>query len=122
MRKMATVKKMNDGLVKRVIVYDSGNGVYIFPCASLEDGSTIGDNWIENVAQADEYCMDEFGIGAEDWEHLDDPLEDCQHDWIAPVRVKGRNIGQPQWGHVERLEDGIWKDFEPASSMPKASS
>lgn len=112
MRKVATVKT-NDTLVKRVIVYESEHGVYIFTYASLEDGPAMGDEWCESVAQADALCWRDFGISAADWEYIDDPAAGCQHDWIAPVRVKGRTIGQPQWGHLERLEGGIWTDVEP---------
>ena len=80
----------------------------------------MGDEWCESVAQADEVCLRDFGVSAADWEYIDDPAEGCQHDWIALVRVKGRNIGQPQWGRLERLEDGAWKDVEPTYVMPKA--
>ena len=32
---------------------------------------------------------------------IDDPLPDCQHDCILPIRVKGRDTGNPQWGKYE---------------------
>jgi len=112
LRKIALVKN-NHPVVKRAIVYESGNGVYLFPCASLKDGSAIGDQWFASLSEADKYCAEEYGIESKDWEYIDDPLDDCQHDWIAPVRVKGRNVGRPQWGVLERLENGIWKEIVP---------
>jgi hypothetical protein len=39
-------------------------------------------------------------------------LEYCQQDWIEPVRVIGRNEGQPQWGRLEKLVDGRWQEIE----------
>ena len=112
MRKIALVRN-NHPDVKRVIVYESDNGVYLFPCASLKDGSAIGDDWFANLSGVDKYCAEEYGIESKDWEYIDDPLDGCQHDWIVPVRVKGRNIGQPQWDSLERLENGVWKEFDP---------
>jgi len=113
MRKVA-VTRTNNSVVKRVIVHECKEGVYVFRCSSLEDGSATGDWWYESVADAEDACRDDFGIGPDDWEYIDDPLEGCQQDWIAPVRVKGRNTGQPQWGQYERLEEGVWKDVEPS--------
>ncbi len=41
-----------------------------------------------------------------------DPLPDCQHDAFLPIRVKGRDIGKPQWGQFEILKDGQWVDCD----------
>lgn len=112
MRKIATVK--NDPLiVKQVMIYECENGVYVFPFASLEDGSSIGDAWYQSLSEADSVCKDKYGIGKDNWKCIGDPLENCQHDWISPVRIKGRNIGLPEWRKLERLENGIWKEFVP---------
>jgi hypothetical protein len=37
--------------------------------------------------------------------------ENCQPDWIEPVRVKGREIAKPEWGIFEKLIDGKWIDL-----------
>ena len=37
----------------------------------------------------------------------------CQHDAFLPIRVKGRDIGEPQWGKLEILENGKWKEYIP---------
>ena len=41
-----------------------------------------------------------------------DPLSDCQHDAFLPIRIKGRNIGRPQWGQLEILKDGKWEEYK----------
>ena len=42
-----------------------------------------------------------------------DPLPFCQHDAFIPVRVKGRNVGKPEWGKFEVLQDGEWIEYNP---------
>jgi biofilm protein TabA len=111
MRRVAKTKTGDPG-IKRVIIYKCNDGVYLFLCASLEDGSSIGDQWYATIADAEEVCVQKYGIEANDWQLIDDPMEGCQHDWIAPVRVKGRAEGKPQWGHLERLENGEWVGVE----------
>jgi hypothetical protein len=112
MRKIADVKN-NHPEVKRVVIYKNEDGVYLFPCASTKDGSGIGDEWYQSVEEADAVCLVEYGINSNDWEIIDDPPEYCQHDWIAPVRIKGRNLGKPEWGKFEKLENGVWIEFSP---------
>jgi hypothetical protein len=53
MRKIATVRKGHPE-IKRVILHQSDEGVFLFPCSSLEDGSAIGDEWYQTVDGADE--------------------------------------------------------------------
>ena len=52
MRKIANVKN-NHPEVKRIIIYKNEDGVYLFTCASLEDGSGIGDEWYQFLEEAD---------------------------------------------------------------------
>jgi biofilm protein TabA len=83
----------------------------------------LGDYWHQTIAEADEACLQLYGINDKDWVDIGDPLEGCQQDWIAPVRVKGRNIGNPQWGIFERLEqDGVWREFLHESHGSRTSS
>ena len=109
MRKVAPVS--DDPSVARLILYASSEGVYVFPCASTDDGSAVGDEWYESLADADEACTERYGIDPADWEPIDDPLPGCQHDWVDPVRVVGRNEGSPRWGRFERLEGGAWVEL-----------
>ena len=110
MRKVALVRNGHTS-IKRIIISQQHDGVYLFPCGTLEDGSSIGDEWYESVAAAQEACSRSYGIQAADWREIADPLEGCQHDWIAPVRIKGRAEGKPLWGQLERLENGNWVDI-----------
>ena len=47
------------------------------------------------------------------WIDIEDPMPDCQHDAFLPIRVKGRNIGKPEWGKLEIYENGQWKEYIP---------
>ena len=56
-------------------------------------------------ASFDEYCFDDFEDVLKDWNDeiddrgwidIDDPLPDCQHDALIPIRIKGRNIEKPE--------------------------
>jgi hypothetical protein len=108
-RKFAVVKT-EDSSTKRVIVYETDLGTYVFPCATLEDGSATGDYWLEDLFQAEEFCSEHYGIHDTDWHFVDDPPEGCQHDWIAPVRqVKLSTTGKAR---LERYENGQWLVFE----------
>src|SRR6185369_7665085 len=106
----------------RCIMY-AGNdgGVYVFPCLSHEDGSANGDYWFLSVEDAESACQESFGILPGDWIIVDDPLPDCLHDWLAPVRIKGRDQGTPKWGQFERLEGDKWVDFVPKQFSPEVA-
>lgn len=45
------------------------------------------------------------------WIETDDPLPGCQHDAFIPLRVKGRNTSEPEWGRFETLKDGEWIEY-----------
>lgn len=113
MRKVATLPKLMEG-VQRCILYACPEGVYVFPCATLEDGSGRGDYWFEDVASAEDFCAERYGVAASDWVEIGDPLPGCQHDWIANVRMKQEADGSPVWGQLERLDDdGVWRTITP---------
>src|SRR5690349_20008041 len=109
MRKVAMIR--NKGCdAKRVMVYaaPAPQGVYLFIYNIEEDGAAIADEWYATVTEVDRICVQIYGIEPEYWKQIDDPVEGCQHDWIAPVRVRGRNTGNPEWSVFERLENGAW--------------
>lgn len=95
------------------MIHDCDAGVYLFGFDTLEDSGGRWDQWFESVADAEQAAHDEYGVAAADWQPIPDPLEHCQQDWIAPVRVKGRATGQPQFGHFEKLVNHEWVDFHP---------
>ena len=47
------------------------------------------------------------------WIDIDGPLPNCQHDAFIPIRVKGRDTGNPEWGNLEALVDGEWVEYDP---------
>jgi hypothetical protein len=110
MRRVARTKCHPD--VLQVILYQCPDGIYLFYCSSVDDGFAMGDEWYEDLESAESVCLNEYGINSDDWEIIPEPLEYCQHDWIEPVRVIGRDRGKPQWGCLEKLIDGLWKPIE----------
>ena len=61
---------------------------------------------MEDALEDWEEELDEQG-----WIEIEDPLPECQHDVFLPIRIKGRESGNPQWGQFEILEDGEWKEY-----------
>ncbi|MGV8082300.1 MAG: hypothetical protein AB2L09_01505 [Coriobacteriia bacterium] len=114
MRKIAPIKKEYAD-TRWVMLYESEEGVYLFPFISDTDGSVNDDFWFETSADAEEDSYDRWGVKACDWIEIPDPISGAQHDWVAPVRVTGRETGTPRWGSYERLIDGEWVGFDPAS-------
>lgn len=112
MRQIARVPQPRSNVV-RLMIHDCAKGVYLFGFDTPDDGGTLWDAWHETVAAAEAAALDEYGVATADWQPIPDPLEHCQQDWIAPVRVKGRADGQPQFGHFEKLVNHEWVDFHP---------
>jgi biofilm protein TabA len=106
-----TNTKINNSKIKRLMIHDSEDGVYLFEYDSLDDGSSLGDHWFEDLKMAFESCSEDYGVDRDAWEEIPDPLEHCQQDWIEPVRVVGRQDGSPQWGRFEKLIEGEWVEF-----------
>ncbi len=88
MRQIARVVVPNREGIVRVMIYDYGSGAYLFLYDTLSDGPCEWDHWFETRGPAESYCAEQFGIGAADWQSIDDPQPGCQHDWIEPVRKK----------------------------------
>jgi hypothetical protein len=96
--------------VVRLMIYQSGEDNYLFGYTSLEDSSAAWDYHFEELEDAFESAKD-YGVTKSQWTEIPDPLPNCQHDWITPVRVKGRNLGAPLWGKLAKLVDGEWIDI-----------
>lgn len=77
----------NDSIYKKVMIYDSPDGVYLFFYDTVEDRSGVADQWFETVADAQDYAHQALGLTDEDWEPVPDPLPGAQHDWERPTRV-----------------------------------
>jgi len=99
-----------------LMIYEDDAGVYLFGSSRATDGGEW-DEWYATVAEARESAEDAYGIPVAAWNQIADPLEHCPHDWIQPVRMKGRDLGQPEWGKLERLVDGNWLEFNPETDV-----
>ena len=118
MRKVAKVQK-TDCEARWVIIFESEGSTYLFPCDSDLDGSARFDEWYESLAEADQACWEEYGIGPQDWIAVPDPLPGCQHNWVSPVRVNVGDRDAPEWGSVERLIDGTWVPIDTENGPPE---
>ncbi|WP_220718062.1 hypothetical protein [Agarivorans litoreus] len=106
MRKIAKVSGNEE--VKRIMLYECEDGVYLFEYNKEVDSSATADYLQDTAEIVYEIAEEDYGVKASDWQEISDPMEFCQHDRINPVRVVGRNTGNPQWGKLETLVSGSW--------------
>ncbi|MEM8777335.1 MAG: hypothetical protein AAGF26_00395 [Cyanobacteria bacterium P01_G01_bin.49] len=120
MRKVARVE--TEGTEARwLILYQTETDVYLFPCASDQDGSSVGDEWYASVAEAEASCAATYGVTSSDWVEIADPLPGCQADWLSPVRVSERNARRPEWVTLEHLAEERWVKIQPQKTRQKIS-
>ena len=117
MRKLAYLKQpykcnTNDTVYKIMVYQNKIGEVFLFYYCDYDAVQ----------ASFDEYCFNDFEGVLEDWNdeidergwiNIDDPLPDCQHDAQIPIRVKGRNTGEPEYEKLETLKDGEWVEYIP---------
>ena len=115
MRKYAylidNVKNSSGETVAKIMLYESGEGVYLFEYSAKDAEMCTSDRWYDSPEEVYEEwngLVDERG-----WIDIEDPLPGCQHDAFIPIRVKGRDAGRPEWGKFETLKDGQWVDYCP---------
>lgn len=104
--------KMNDNgsdFIYKVMIHEDKDGVFVYLYTSIDAVFCSYDNHYEDVADAREDWDPE--IDERGWIPIDDPLPYCQHDSILPIRVKGRNTGNPQWEQLEILVEGEWVEY-----------
>ena len=115
MRKYAYLKeplKRDAGnCIYKIMLFETEEGVYLFEYDSLNAVQCCSDRCYDSLAD----LYDDWNdlIDENDWIEMEDPLPDCQHDAFIPLRVKGRNTGNPEWGKYETLKDGTWVPYEP---------
>lgn len=100
------------GDTHRVMLFESREGVFLFLCGSVEDRGAFADEWYETLAHAEAECAARFGVPRGAWTQVPDAPPGCQQDYVTPVRVRELRDGRPDWGHLERLEDGRWVPVE----------
>lgn len=115
MRKWAYLKnpyKCNkkDTVYKIMIYTHCKKGTFVFLYCSREAVQCSFDLHYHDLSDALEDW--ECDIDEEGWHEIDDPLPFCQDDAFLPIRVKGRNTGNPIWDKLEILENGKWVDYK----------
>ena len=106
--------------IKKIMLYNAdGEETYLFYFDTWHDAPSTKDFLYPSVEEVEEYCLIEYNVKPSDWINISDPQNGCQHDFIAPTKVKGRDTGNPQWGNFERLING--KFIEISSSYKEYS-
>ena len=113
MRKIAFISEQNKENIKKVMIYENNSGVYLFGYDTILDCNALFDEWYEYLNDAEESCEREYNIKSEDWISISDPQDFCNIDYIMPVRIKGRDIGKPEFDCWEILLNGKWQSFQP---------
>ena len=110
MRKYARLReplKTNENtFIYKIMLFEAEDGIYLFEYSDPDAVQCSSDRCydsLENLHADWNELIDENG-----WIELDDPLPGCQHDAFIPLRVKGRDTGNPEWGSYETLKDGRW--------------
>lgn len=115
MRKYAFLKepyKCNEkDFVYKIMLHETKDGVFLYQYCSMDAVQCSFDGWYPDVEAVYEDWNDE--IDERGWIDMDDPLPFCQHDAFLPIRVKGRDVGKPQYGQLEILKDGQWESYKP---------
>ena len=113
MRKYAYLKEPlcgGSGVVYKIMLYQTDEGLYLYgyrsPDAVLCSSDCLYDS-LEDLYDEWNGLIDEKG-----WIEIGDPLPGCQHDALIPIRVKGRDIGKPEWGQYETLINGKWVGYQ----------
>lgn len=109
MRKVAFTSGQDS--IRKVMIYECSDGVYVFGYDCLQDTSSISDYFQDTVEDAEDFCKYTYNIETDNWIFIADPLENCQHDFIFPTKVKGKENGNPQWGHFQTLVSNRWVDI-----------
>ena len=115
MRKYAYLKEPlpydKTNRIYKIMLYETREGIYVFEYFSTEAVQCSADRWYDSLE--DLYAEWNGLLDERGWMEIDDPLPGCQHDAFIPIRVKGRNVGKPEWGKLETLQNGIWVTYKP---------
>lgn len=115
MRKYAylkeSVKRSDTGSTYKIMLFQTDEGFYLFEYSSPDAVMSSADRCYDALEDLFEEWNDL--IDDKGWIEIEDPLPYCQHDAFLPVRVKGRDTGNPEWGQYEILQDGKWMPYIP---------
>lgn len=90
----------------KIMLYEAKEGFYLFEYSAPDAVQCSSDRCYDSLEKL--YADWNELIDDNGWIELDDPLPGCQHDAFIPLRVKGRDTGNPEWGSYETLKDGRW--------------
>lgn len=110
MRKVVSLKKNING-VKRLMIYSTKKYTYLFGFDQDADSGAIWDACCDSEEEALSICEEDYGVKPSEWKEIANPEPYCQHDWINPVRIKGRESGHPEFGKFEKFINGKWIEF-----------
>ena len=111
MRKIAFIFP-DDTRIKKLMIHKGKKGpVYLFGYDTVYESGCVFDSCFTTIEDAEETCSEDYNLKPEDWIMISDLHNFCQQDYIMPVRVKGRETGSPQWGSLEVLSDGKWREL-----------
>lgn len=114
MRKYAYLKEplgLDEGSVYKIMLFEAEEGFCLFEYDDPDAIQCCADRLYDSL---EDLFNDWNGLIDENgWIEMEDPLPDCQHDAFVPLRVKGRDVGKPEWGKYETLEEGRWVDYNP---------
>ena len=96
--------------IYKIMLYEAEEGIYLFAYSSPDAVQCSSDRCYDSLRELYEDWDDL--IDGNGWLEIEVPLPDCQHDAFIPLRVKGRDIGKPEWGKYETLEDGKWIEYK----------
>lgn len=97
-------------IIYKVMIHEiPGEGTYTYYYTDPNAVFSTYDSYNDDLMTAVEEFEDELDENG--WITIDDPLPYCQHDCILPIRVKGRENGNPQWGNYEILSNGKWMEY-----------
>lgn len=95
--------------VYKITIHEHKDYVLLYQYCSLDAILCSFASWYPDVESVYEDWNSEIDVRG--WIDIEDPLPNCQHDAVLPIRVKGRNEGKPEWGKFEILKNGKWEDY-----------
>lgn len=108
MRKVAFIDTFDE--IKKLMIYESEDGVYLFGYDCVQDTISIWDNWYLTLEEAEDFCEEKYEVDKEKWIDISEPSTGCQHDFIMQTKVRAKENGKPQWGNFQTLQNGNWVD------------
>ena len=109
------IKTNKKDYIYKIMLYQTKkDGVYLFMYCQKEAVQCSFDYWYKTVEDVYEDWNDL--VNEKGWILIDDPLPYCQHDAFLPIRVKGRDIGEP-----DRKSTRLNSSHRSLSRMPSSA-